>query len=181
VYVALSTGSSFGNPTKWQDWFAPYGEFPAVGDVNGDGRDDIVTFTRGSTGDVYVALSNGSGFGAGAKWHDWFAPGTEQPRVGDVDGDGKADIVTFTNDSQGDVYVALSSGTSFGGGAKWHDWFAPTGEFPYLGDFDGDGKGDVVAFTRSASGDVFVALSTGSGFGAGAKWSSFGRPSDLLL
>jgi hypothetical protein len=45
-------------------------ETPAVGDVNGDGRDDLITFTHGDSGagplDVYVALSNGSSFGAGA-------------------------------------------------------------------------------------------------------------------
>ena len=32
------------------------------GDFNGDRRTDIVTFTRGSAADVYVALSNGSRF-----------------------------------------------------------------------------------------------------------------------
>jgi hypothetical protein len=173
VYVALSTGSGFGASAKWHDWFAPNGEFPAVGDINGDGKDDIVTFTRGSAGDVYVALSDGTSFGASVKAHDWFAPGGEQPRVGDVNGDGKDDIVTFTNDSLGDVYVALSDGTGFGAGAKWHDWFAPNGEFPYVGDFDGDGKADIVTFTKNSSADVYVALSTGSAFGAGTKWNDF--------
>ena len=35
---------------------------PAVGDFNGDGRDDIASFTRRRAGDVVVAVSNGSSF-----------------------------------------------------------------------------------------------------------------------
>jgi hypothetical protein len=182
VFVALSDGTAFGAGVKWHDWFAPNGEFPAVGDVNGDGKDDVVTFTRGSNADVYVALSDGASFGAGAKWNDWFAVGGEQPRVADVTGDGKADIVTFTNDSLGDVYVGASDGASFGGGAKWHDWFAPNGEFPYVGDFDGDGKADIVTFTKNSDADVYVALSTATAFGAGTKWHDFfGLPGETTL
>jgi hypothetical protein len=50
---------------------------PAVGDFNGDGRDDVVTFTRDNTADAYVALSIGSSFGPGVKWHDFFAANDE--------------------------------------------------------------------------------------------------------
>ena len=55
----------------------------AGGDFNGDGKDDIVTFTRGPAADVYVALSTGHSFvGTGVKWHDFFAVGDEIPRSG---------------------------------------------------------------------------------------------------
>ncbi|MBM7863507.1 trypsin-like serine protease [Lentzea nigeriaca] len=174
VYVALSTGSSFvGTAVKWHDWFAAYNEIPAVGDFNGDGKDDIATFTRGGSADVYVALSNGSSFvGTAVKWHDWFAAYNEIPLVGDFNGDGKADIATFTRDGSADVYVALSNGSSFVGTAvKWHDWFAAGAEFPAVGDFNGDGKDDIATFTRGTSADVYVATSNGSSFvGTAVKW-----------
>lgn len=52
--------------------------FPAVGDFNGDGLDDVATFTRGTSGDVYAVLSGGSRFvGTGGKRHDWFGNGDE--------------------------------------------------------------------------------------------------------
>ncbi|MET7747541.1 N-acetylmuramoyl-L-alanine amidase [Micromonospora sp. NPDC005367] len=177
VYVALSTGSSFsGTATKWHEYFSIAGEYPAVGDVNGDGRDDIITFTQGpaTASDVIVALSTGTSFGPPQKWHDLFAVGAEQPRVGDINGDGKDDIVTFTCNTDADVYAAISTGTSFAGTTvKWNDFFCLAGEFPYLGDYDGDGRDDIIVFTKGHTNDIYVALSTGTEFGPGTKWHDF--------
>jgi hypothetical protein len=55
-----------------------------VGDFDGDGRADIATFVHETTsgaerGDVYVARSTGSAFGAGQRWHDSFCLGDEVP------------------------------------------------------------------------------------------------------
>ncbi|WP_452101231.1 FG-GAP-like repeat-containing protein [Catellatospora bangladeshensis] len=176
VYVALSTGTGFGAGVKWHEYFSIPGEHPAVGDVNGDGRDDIITFTQGpaTAADVIVALSTGAGFGASQKWHDLFAVGAEQPRVGDVNGDGKDDIVTFTCNADADVYAAVSNGSSFvGTTVKWNDFFCLAGEFPYLGDYNGDGKDDIIVFSKGTTNDVYVGLSTGTGFLGGAKWHDF--------
>jgi hypothetical protein len=175
VYVALSNGSAFaGTSVKWHDFFAPGGETPLTGDFDGDGKDDIVTFTHGTLNDVYVALSNGSSFGAGVKWHDWFALAGEVPAVGDVNGDGRDDIITFTRNAAADVYVALSTGTSFAASAKWHDYFGLAGETPGVGDFNGDGRDDIVVFNQGTLADVYVATSTGTGFsGTSVKWHDF--------
>ncbi|MCG8927781.1 FG-GAP-like repeat-containing protein [Lentzea sp. CC55] len=174
VYVSLSDGGRFvQDGWKWHEFFGVDHEIPLTGDFNGDGKDDVATFTRGDRADVYVALSSGEGFsGTGVKWHNDFAFGTETPLVGDFNGDGKDDIATFTQGNTGDVFVALSNGSAFAGTAvKWHDWFAVGGEVPVAGDFNGDGKDDIATFTRGEAGDVFVALSTGSGFaGTTVKW-----------
>jgi VCBS repeat protein len=114
----------------------PGGGFSGVaGDFNGDGKDDIVTFTRGAAADVYVALSNGHQFvGTGVKWHNFFAVGSEIPGTGDFTGDGRADIATFTRGPAADVYVARSNGSRFlGTGVKWHNFFAVGAEIPQPG------------------------------------------------
>jgi len=147
------------------------------GDVNGDGRDDIVTFVRGEPADVWVALSDGVRFGTSAKWHEYFAAGNEVPMLGDVNGDGRDDLITFTRGSAADVYVALSTGTSFGASTRWHDWFAAFSETPLVGDFNGDGRADIATLTRSDSADVYVATSNGTSFvGTGVKWAETFAP-----
>ncbi|WIV57051.1 FG-GAP-like repeat-containing protein [Amycolatopsis nalaikhensis] len=173
VYVALSDGTKFdGNGVMWDDYFAANGEIPAVGDFNGDGKDDIATFTLGTAGDVYVALSDGTKFGASSLWHGDFGFGAELPYVGDFTGDGKDDVAVFTRGTTGDVYVATSDGTKFiGNGVKWHDNFAFNAEIPAIGDFTGDGKDDIAVFTRGTAADVYVATSDGTKFvGTTVKW-----------
>jgi hypothetical protein len=175
VYVSLSTGSGFaGTAAKWHDFFALSGETPLTGDFNGDGRDDIVTFTHGQLADVHVALSTGTSFGAAGKWHDFFSLDGEVPAVGDVNGDGRDDVITFTRNSLADVYVALSTGTGFTASAKWHDQFAVGQADARLADVNGDRRADLVQFTRE--GAVSVALSTGTGFGPLTKWHDFFAP-----
>jgi hypothetical protein len=170
VYVSLSDGTKFvQDGWKWHDFFAADAELPLVGDFNGDGKDDIATFTRGETADVFVALSDGRRFVQnGWKWHDHFAIGAERPAVGDVNGDGRDDIVTFTGGAAADVYVSLSDGTKFvQDGWKWHDDLAGGTAKAALGDVNGDGRDDVISFS---GGKATVALSTGSAFGTATTW-----------
>ncbi|WP_434100200.1 FG-GAP repeat domain-containing protein [Streptomyces tendae] len=185
VYVALSNGTDGFHPaTVWHDYFAPSGEFPALGDIDGDGDHDLITFTQGTTADVYAALSNGKdAFGTGQLVHDHFAPAGELPRIGDVNGDKKDDIIAFTQGTESDVYVALSDGTTYGPGARWNEYFSPAGESPYVGDYDGDGKDDIVTFTHNTEADVYVALSNGTdAFVNGRKWHDFfGTPGETSL
>ena len=141
------------------------------GDVNGDGKDDLVGFTRGTAADVYVALSTGTRFaGTATKWHDGFAGGEAVPLVGDFDGDGKDDVAAVVRGAGGGVDVALSTGTRFGRATRWHGP-APVDAVPLVGDFDGDGKDDIALVSRGGSGAVRVALSDGARFGGDTTWA----------
>jgi hypothetical protein len=177
VYVSLSTGSEFGaEGDQWAESFCLADAVCRVGDVNGDGNDDIISFVRdsaaGEEGEVYVALSNGvDGFGARTLWNELFCIGDETCRVGDFNGDGVDDILTYVRDTQtgadrGDVYVALSDQTAFVNPSIWQRLFCLEDEICRVGDVNGDGRADGVAFVRGQDtgegrGDVFVVLSTG--------------------
>jgi hypothetical protein len=189
VYVLK--GSTVSNTPRelWHPFFSLPGEIPAVGDFNGDGKDDIVTFTqqaqRFSDGSligpavVWVATSDGTRFRQSQIWHRSFAAKTERPLVGDFDGDSVADIVSFgsfpePHTSHLITRVARSNRSSFGASEVWQlDLVAPW-QTPLVGDFNGDGKDDIVIFSKQpeAAGPspVWVSLSDGTSFGTPSVW-----------
>ena len=187
VYVARSLGTGMSEATIWLNaiGFHPT-DVLLSGDVNGDGAKDLILFAR-KRGQVYVSLSTRAGFAEPVLWHGFFAVSTyERPAVADVNGDHKADIITFATDSptaQGDVYVALSTGTQFGDGmtsAKWADWFAvnPT-ETVRIGDLDGDGMDDFFTFLPAPLSQCYTTRSMGTEMGVNALWPVTVAPDPL--
>ena len=150
-----------------------------MGDVNGDGKDDIITFVQKAqpglgSAPVWVALSDGTRFGPSRVWHPFFSLKGEVPMIGDVNGDGKDDLITFVQKAQtgigsAPVWVSLSQGNTFGHSAVWHTFFSLKGGFPRLADINLDGRDDIVTFLGGQGAPglervSFVALSTGSSF-----------------
>jgi len=127
VYLARADGSgniSLGKTLSTLDTsFSPQyyeNQDLLTGDVNGDGKSDLVwMFTYQSTlyRVVYLANANGDGFTEISLQDDTFNNTWQdnQYLLGDVNGDGKADIVhTYkTGDNNGrTVYLASAAGTS---------------------------------------------------------------------
>ena len=168
VSLAPTSGTLFGTTTTWHSTFGDRGNGTAVwatGDVNADGRDDVVVFDR-TTGSVYVTRSAGSSFTGNTQWHASFGGAGDKLVVGDVTGDNRADIVQFVPGAT-DVYVAPANlaGTGFGTRTLWHSTIGGAGTFAEIGDVNGDNRDDAVIFERGTTGVVKVALSNGSGFG----------------
>ena len=183
VHSALSTGQNFGALSRPLNDFSysqgwRVGEHDRMmGDVDGDGRDDIIGF--GYWG-ANVALSNGTGFFASSLWSrdygtttGWSASSGER-LVADVNGDGRDDVVAFGADG---VTVSLSTGSSFARGQGWSQEFGRNDGWDVarderlMADVNGDGRADIVGFGADG---VHVSLSTGSGFGASARWMAEG-------
>ncbi len=145
-----------------------------TGDVNGDGRADILRYNY-SLAQTEVFLSNGtSAFTAAGNWLT-ADHGSNGWIVGDFNGDGRSDLLRCgTGGAGADVF--LSSGTQFASDGSWTSaWYGADGW--YLGDFNGDGKTDLLRYNPGVSGaEVF--LSDGTQFVASGSWSGAGNGAD---
>lgn len=200
--MELSTGASFASST-WPIASAlhmhnggkasDYRTFAA--DMNGDGKADLVTLSRDADGawatNIAVEISTGSGFA-----HAWWPALTPMHMrnggagadyrvvVADVNGDGRADLVTIGVDASGGwaewAAVEVSTGSGFASGT----WPIATARHMrnagakedyrvLVADVNGDGKSDVVTVSPTAGGGwaewAAVEISTGTGF-ASAAW-----------
>ncbi|WP_193789079.1 beta strand repeat-containing protein, partial [Zavarzinella formosa] len=139
--------------------------FSELVDVNGDGRPDIIS-DNFTSGNVSVLLEGADGSFRNAPGSP-FSVG-EIPvstAVGDLNGDGKPDLVigSSTNQQQADGYVSVLLGNgdgSFGTAVRY-----ASGTIPFavaIGDMNTDGKPDILV-ADAAAGDVLVLTGDSAG------------------
>lgn len=135
----------------------------AIGDLNGDGKPDLAV-ANGDGISVFLNTSSGSSISFAAKVD--FGNGTSisfgSVTIGDVDGDGKPDLV-FT--SPADYWVSVLRNISTAGSldfaAEVH-FIGGAVQEVHLGDLDGDGKPDLAVSNSDIGTSVFVFRNTSS-------------------
>ncbi|MEW9518155.1 FG-GAP-like repeat-containing protein [Streptomyces tubercidicus] len=135
-------------------------EHLASGDINGDGYADLVTVASQDSpsdeGTLGVLPGSSGGLKSTPLGKDIPLPFAQyRPVVGDINGDGKEDVVTDTGFSDGPQEQKLRTypGTADGlDSDKPVDWKgkAQEGEAIRLADFDGDGHDDLVVSNTGA-------------------------------
>lgn len=148
------------------------GSYPtsvAVGDFNGDGKQDLAVADTAS--DV-VAILFGDGAGNFNKYPRLFLAGSnaQAVAVGDFNGDGKQDLAVPNRNP--DETVSILLGKARGNFSLPHHFtgnLAP--QSVVVGDFNKDGKQDLAVVQNSSPGSVSILLGDGRG--------KFGRPTNF--
>ncbi|MCC0177779.1 NF038122 family metalloprotease [Waterburya agarophytonicola K14] len=199
--LLISNGTSFSNIHLSEDLYL-HGDYNNiyVGDFNGDGKSDLVAQKKGSwdnnhndSWNAKLLISNGTGFTQYA-----IDPGGSHSLrgddtnlyVGDFNGDGKSDLLRqekggFDDDDSNTAQLLISTGTGFNIVAV-SESFGLKGDYTnlYTGDFNGDGKTDVLRQEKStwdndSNSTAHILLSNGSGFNAYGLSESLDLKGDL--
>jgi hypothetical protein len=145
----------------------------SVGDLNGDGKLDLVVHHSYYAG-VFLNPGNGT-LGSVTRYNAGYY--TNIGALGDLDGDGHLDIVA-TRDTRDNIAVFFNNGDGTFAGPT----FVPAPDSATsiaLGDLDGDGDLDLVAAFRTDK--LLVALNHGNGTFASPSIHSVGRGSKKLV
>lgn len=133
---------------------APRGS--ATADFNSDGKPDVVTILDFTQGNILLVTGNGNGTFTPAGQLAGTA-GTQGLDAGDVNGDGKADVIAATTTA---VQIRYGNGAGgFTAGPSYSQILGGQVE-PRLLDLDGDGDLDIAAPTFTA---IQTLLNNGSG------------------
>jgi hypothetical protein len=138
----------------------------ASGDLNGDGKTDLATLNDQNLGIVLsVFLNAGDGtFPAKREYGTPFDPTSVE--IGDVNGDGKADLLVTSSDKEEgpgvSIYLNKGHGTFRRGvSPPLHGDWRTGGSSVAIGDLNGDRKADLAVTSRLHAVSVLVSLGDG--------------------
>jgi hypothetical protein len=174
-WLLSSTGYAYSSYGAIQWGIGTLGDVPLTGDINGDGKADLIIW-RPTDGNWYALLSSASGYSYSNQFvRNWGTAG-DRPFVGDFDGDHRADFAVWRPSTGWWYWLTSSTGYAWANamGIQW----GMAGDTPMLADFDGDGRSDLAVFRAG----VWYWLSSSAGWSYASQASFvFGAAGDLPI
>ena len=153
--TAVLGSSNYTNPVPDPAW-----QIVGIGDFDGDRNTDIL-WRNVSTGENYIFLMDGATVKPESNYINSVSAPWTVAGVGDFNGDGYADIL-WRNSDTGENYIFFMNGTSV---QENSDYINSVSDLDWqtagIGDFDGDGRSDILWRNLSTGEDyIFVMDST---------------------
>ena len=127
-------------------------QITATGDFDGNGTSDIL-WRNTSTGDNYIFFVDRGTVLPSSGYINSVATNWQIVGTGDFDGDGMSDIL-WRNGSTGENYIFFMNGTSVLASSNYTNSVPDTNwQVAGIGDFDGDGKSDILWRNSTAGPD----------------------------
>lgn len=173
VWIAYS--NSEGHFHRDNVWFRDMGWCKKgellIGDFNGDGRDDMTCDVNSGTKLVSLANKDGTfgdnSFQLKSRWCTNFG---SELYIGDFNGDGRTDWLC--HDIKGRTWIGYASSDGKFTGSGWFllkRWCYHQGSTLHIGDFNGDGRDDLLCHGKD--GTMLINSANSYGHFGGTTWS----------
>lgn len=189
-YVGMlrSTGMGFSLVRRYDanlpGWQMRPGDRHAVGDFTGNGREDLWVFNGADWSIPYLGMlqSNGTSLSMtrryDAKLPGWQMRPNDRHYVGDLDGDGKADLYVFNGQDWSIAYLGMwrSLGNAlclverYDGNAP--GWQMRRNDRHWVADINGDGRRDLVVYNYQDWRTEYLGKMLSTGTGLSCSWAA---------
>ena len=177
VFVDNLSTRAYQFDTAWQ--------IAGTGDFNGDGRDDVLWRHNDGTVTDWLGQANGTFVSNAATAAYSFDTAWQVAATGDFNGDGRDDVLWRHNDGTVTNWLGQANGTFVSNAATAAYSFATAWHVAQSGDFNGDGRDDVlwrhddgtVTDWLGRSDGSFISNSATAAYGVDTAWQIQPDPS----